>query len=70
MLDFNFIMLPVLSYLDPGSGSLLIQMLVAGFVGFTVFFRGSIKAVLSYFGIVQDKDEEEEDLESLVEEAK
>ena len=36
-----------LAYIDPGSGSLLLQFLIAAFVGTLAFFRRSILALFS-----------------------
>lgn len=38
----------VLIYIDPGAGSLFIQVLIAGFVSILMFFR-SLKLVLGDF---------------------
>lgn len=32
-------MLPIIAYLDPGSGSLVLQMLIGGILGAIVFFK-------------------------------
>ncbi len=41
--------LPVLiAYIDPGSGSLLMQFLIAGFIGAGAFFRHQIGGLLSW----------------------
>ncbi len=37
---------PVLAYIDPGSGSLIIQALIAGLVAAPIFFRKQISRVL------------------------
>ncbi|MEM9952774.1 MAG: hypothetical protein AAF846_14295 [Chloroflexota bacterium] len=69
MILLNFILPTTLAYLDPGSGSLLIQLIVGGIVGFMVFFRGSITAVLRYLGLKsKPEDEDEDDLDQLVDE--
>jgi len=38
----------VLIYIDPGAGSLFVQVLIAGFISVLMFFR-SIKLVLAGF---------------------
>lgn len=38
-----------LLYLDPGSGSMLLQALIAGFVGVSIFFKNIKTYVLSFF---------------------
>lgn len=37
---------PILAYIDPGSGSLLVQALIAGLVAIPVFFRHQIARVV------------------------
>lgn len=38
-----------LAYIDPGSGSLLLQLLVGSLVGLSLFFRQSIGKLLRLF---------------------
>jgi len=38
-----------LAYLDPGAGSILIQLLAAGLVGITVSFRRSVFGLFRFF---------------------
>lgn len=46
-------MLPAtLAYIDPGTGSLILQMIVAGIVGALAFFRG---AIFKFFGFFRGK---------------
>lgn len=40
---------PTLAYLDPGSGSYMIQMLIAGMVGFGFVFRNYWKKIKDLF---------------------
>lgn len=40
---------PAYAYVDPGSGTLLIQMLIAGAVGVTFYFRKALLKVTSLF---------------------
>ena len=37
---------PAFAYIDPGSGSLLLQMIVAGFIGLLFKFRAYFKLIL------------------------
>ena len=37
-----------LAYIDPGSGTLLLQFLLAGFVGGMVFFRNQVAGLASW----------------------
>ena len=48
------------AYLDPGSGSLIIQLLIAIIVGILATFRFWKARLLSLFGIKQDDDDEED----------
>ncbi len=40
---------PHLAYIDPGTGSLVLQMIVAGIVGGIAFFRGAIFKFFGFF---------------------
>jgi hypothetical protein len=48
------------SYLDPGSGSLIIQLIVAAIVGFLATYRFWKSRFLSLFGIQPQSDDETE----------
>lgn len=39
----------ILAYIDPGSGALILQLLVAAFVGAGIYFRRAIKRILGFF---------------------
>ena len=52
---------PALAYVDPGSGSLIIQMLVAGAVGVMFYFRQFREKVKSLFVRQSEKDVDEAD---------
>ena len=41
---------PYLAYLDPGTGSMLLQVLIAGVLTASVAFRGFFYSVFSFFG--------------------
>jgi hypothetical protein len=49
-------------YLDPGSGSLIVQALLAGVVGFVAFFK-TIKQKIQYF-FYKSKDSNEDSSEN------
>lgn len=49
------------SYLDPGSGSIIIQLLVAAVVGILATFRFWKSRLLSLLGIRQETSEEDGD---------
>lgn len=53
-----------LAYLDPGSGSFLIQLLIAALLGAGIALRASWSKVKKYFGIKSEVDEDAEDEES------
>lgn len=46
-----------LAYLDPGSGALIVQMLLAGVAGVVLFLKMQGRRVLALFGL-RRKDEE------------
>ena len=46
-----------LAYLDPGSGALIVQMLLAGVAGVVLFFKMQGRRVLARFGL-RRKDED------------
>ena len=49
------------AYLDPGSGSLIVQLLLALIVGILATFRLWKARLLALFGIRQESDEEADD---------
>lgn len=49
------------SYLDPGSGSLIIQLLIAMIVGFLATFRFWKAKLLSLLGMRQESDDDDDD---------
>ena len=51
----------LLSYLDPGSGSLIVQLLIAIVVGILATFRFWKSRLLSIFGIREDSNEEDDE---------
>lgn len=51
----------LLAYLDPGSGSIIIQLLVAAIVGILATFRFWKSRLLSLFGVSQETNEEHSD---------
>ena len=53
-----------LAYLDPGSGSFLIQLLIAALLGAGIALRASWSKVKKFFGIKSEVDEDAEDEES------
>lgn len=44
------VLLNILAYIDPGSGSYLIQLLLAGILGVYYYLKGSKDKILSFFG--------------------
>lgn len=53
--------LPLLGYIDPASGSLLLQIVIAGFVGALAFFR---RSVFHFFGFFKRSKKNEEPVEN------
>ena len=53
-----------LAYLDPGSGSFLIQLLIAAILGAGIALRASWSKVKKFLGIKSEVDEDDEDEES------
>ena len=51
------------AYLDPGSGSILIQLLLAAILGLGVMFRSQIAKLKNLFGGKSETDEEQDDEE-------
>lgn len=49
------------AYLDPGSGSFLLQLLIAGLVGIGIALRASWGKIRGLFGQSKAKTEETED---------
>ena len=48
-------------YLDPGSGSFLIQLLIAALLGLGVAVRASWGKIKSWFGIKPKADEDDDE---------
>ena len=51
------------AYLDPGSGSFLIQLLIAALLGVGVAMRASWGKIKGFFGFKSEVDEDAEDEE-------
>lgn len=45
----------IYAYLDPGTGSYLFQILIAGFLGSLFFAKNIIRKVRSFFGFLKKK---------------
>ena len=50
-----------LSYLDPGSGSFLIQMLIAALLGIGIAVRASWSKIKGWFGVKPKPDDDDDD---------
>lgn len=50
-----------LQYLDPGSGSILIQLLIAALLGIGVAVRASWGKIKGWFGVKPQTDEDDDD---------
>ncbi len=55
----------LISYLDPGSGSLIVQLIVAAIAGILATFRFWKTRLLSLFGIREESNEDEESDDSV-----
>jgi hypothetical protein len=44
------------AYVDPGAGSMLLQLLLGGIAGLFVFFRVFRRKILDFFGFRKDND--------------
>ncbi|RPJ21830.1 MAG: hypothetical protein EHM33_25115 [Chloroflexi bacterium] len=53
-----------LPYLDPGSGSFLIQLLIAALLGLGVAVRASWGKIKGWFGVKPKADDEDDEPES------
>ena len=45
----------IILYIDPGTGSLLLQLVIGGVVTFGLFFKNSFKKIFSIFKNKDDK---------------
>ena len=50
----NFLLLPLVGYIDPGSGMLVLQLVVAGGLSVIAYFR---KSILSFLGLFKGKSD-------------
>jgi len=50
-----------LPYLDPGSGSFLIQLLIAALLGLGIALRASWSKIKGWFGVKPKADEDDDD---------
>ncbi len=53
-----------LAYLDPGSGSMLIQLILAALLGFGVLLRSQWEKIKSMFGGKRSNNDEDQDNET------
>ena len=53
-----------LPYLDPGSGSVLIQLLIAALLGIGVAIRASWSRITGWCGVRPEADDDEDEAES------
>jgi hypothetical protein len=51
----------MLLYIDPGSGSIIIQALIAGALTFVMFFKHLKYKILNYFGFKGKLEDNEND---------
>jgi hypothetical protein len=57
LLETSRVLCGPLAYLDPGSGALLVQLLLAGTAGAVLFFKMQGRRVMSFFGLRRKDDE-------------
>lgn len=50
MLAFLIIPTPSYAYLDPGTGSMILQALAAGVVAVAIFWRNLVRSIKTFFG--------------------
>jgi hypothetical protein len=50
-----------LAYLDPGSGSILVQLLIAALLGIGIAMRASWGKIKGWFGIKPKANEDDDD---------
>ena len=50
-----------LAYLDPGSGSILVQLLIAALLGIGIAVRASWGKIKGWFGVKPKADEDDDD---------
>ncbi len=48
-------------YIDPGTGSMIVQMLIAAFLGIAYFFRSIVNFIKSLLGMKVTSPEDEGD---------
>ncbi|HEY8241567.1 MAG TPA: hypothetical protein VIH35_08975 [Kiritimatiellia bacterium] len=48
-----------LAYIDPGTGGIILQMIMAGLVGVGFYFRKALKKFLGFFGGAKDSKPDE-----------
>ena len=51
---------PVLGYLDPGTGAIVLQAIVGGIAAALLFFRNSISRFFGFFKKAEPEDDEPE----------
>jgi hypothetical protein len=56
---------PLLPYLDPGSGSFIIQIAIAVLLGLGVAIRASWGSIKKYFGAKPKPEEEDDDSDNV-----
>ena len=54
-----------LPYLDPGSGSVIIQIVIAALLGLGVAIRASWGSIKKYFGVKPKSEDEDADSENV-----
>jgi len=60
-LYFCLLALPAMAYIDPGTGSYIVQALIAGMLGILYFFKNIRLYLLSFFSRLFGKGNDEND---------
>ena len=53
------------AYLDPGTGSLIVQLAVAAIAGVLFVFRSSFRSLLYFFGLRKPPETSDDDIEDI-----
>ena len=61
---FLFFATPAFSYIDPGTGSIIVQALIAGIAGIAVFYSNLKNKILTFFKNIKSKKNKIKDIEN------
>ncbi|MEI6123988.1 MAG: hypothetical protein WCQ95_10210 [Bacteroidota bacterium] len=63
-IHYPFLLNFFLLYIDPGSGSIILQAVIAGVVAVAMFFKYGWHRVKRFFGVKKNDDEDEDQEDS------